>query len=130
MTTLNDVAAEQARAAGAHALTDVTGFGLLGHVHELALASGLAAEIDASAVPAIEGVLELDAESGGSRRNRADADTFTTWGDVAEAPPPARLRRDDLRRPARRRPARDRCRCRRLGRRPLLSGEPGTINVT
>ncbi len=84
MTTLNDRAADQARAAGVHALTDVTGFGLLGHVHELALASGLAAEIDAAAVPAIDGVLELDAESGGARRNRADADTFTTWGDVPE----------------------------------------------
>src|SRR6185436_13646217 len=59
MTTLNDRAAEQARAAGAHALTDVTGFGLLGHVHELAEASGVAAEIDAGAVPAIDGVLEL-----------------------------------------------------------------------
>src|SRR4051794_36400117 len=84
MTTLNSRAASQARAAGAHALTDVTGFGLLGHAHELAFASGLAAEIDASAVPAIEGVLELLADeralAGGSRRNRADADTFTTWG--------------------------------------------------
>jgi selenide,water dikinase len=84
MTTLNDVASAQARAAGASALTDVTGFGLLGHVHELAAASGLAAEIDASAIPAIEGVLELlvdeRALAGGSKRNRADADTFTTWG--------------------------------------------------
>src|ERR671927_121609 len=53
MATLNDRAAVQARAAGAHALTDVTGFGLLGHVHELAAASGVAAEIDADAVPAI-----------------------------------------------------------------------------
>jgi selenide,water dikinase len=88
MTTLNDRAAEQARAAGAHALTDVTGFGLLGHTHELAAASGLAAEIDAAAVPAIDGVLELlcdeRALAGGSRRNRADADTFTTWGDVPD----------------------------------------------
>ena len=129
MTTLNDVAAEQARAAGAHALTDVTGFGLLGHVHELALASGLAAEIDASAVPAIEGVLELDAESGGSRRNRADADTFTTWGDVPEPRAPARLRRDDLRRPARRRPgAGASIDGWTVGR--LVPGTPGTINVT
>src|ERR671929_382409 len=62
MTTLNARAAEQARAAGAHALTDVTGFGLLGHAHELAEASGLAAEIAAAAIPAIEGVLELLAD--------------------------------------------------------------------
>src|SRR5690349_16786097 len=62
MTTLNDAAAAQAVAAGASALTDVTGFGLLGHVHELASASGVAAEIDASAIPAIGGVLELLAD--------------------------------------------------------------------
>src|SRR5436190_7831941 len=78
MTALNAAASEQARAAGAHALTDVTGFGLLGHAHELAEASGLAAEIEAAAVPAIDGVLELleadGAVAGGSRRNRADAD--------------------------------------------------------
>jgi len=89
MTTLNAAASQQARAAGAHALTDVTGFGLLGHTHELAFASGCAAEIDASAVPAIDGVLELLADeralAGGSKRNRADADTFTTWGAVPDA---------------------------------------------
>jgi len=90
MCALNDVAAAQARAAGAHALTDVTGFGLLGHLHELAEASGVAAELDAAAVPAIDGVLELlegeQALAGGSRRNRADAEGFTAWGDgVPEA---------------------------------------------
>jgi selenide,water dikinase len=89
MSALNATASAQARAAGAHALTDVTGFGLLGHAHELAEGSGLAAEIDADAVPAIDGVLELLADesavAGGSRRNRADADSFTTWGDVPEA---------------------------------------------
>src|SRR5919199_32023 len=58
MSALNDRAAEQARAAGAHALTDVSGFGLLGHVHELAAASGLAAELEAAAIPAIGGVLD------------------------------------------------------------------------
>jgi len=84
MCELNAEAAERARAAGASALTDVTGFGLLGHVHELAAASGLAAEIDAAAVPAIEGVPELLADdravAGGSRRNRADAETFASFG--------------------------------------------------
>ena len=89
MTTLNAAASVQAREAGAHALTDVTGFGLLGHAHELAAASGLAAEIDAEAVPAIEGVLDLLSDeralAGGSKRNRADADTFTTWGPVDPA---------------------------------------------
>src|SRR5215210_7984015 len=90
MTTLNAAACEQARAAGASALTDVTGFGLLGHAHELAEASGLAAEVDAAAVPAIEGVLELLADdravAGGSRRNRADAETFATWSPRVEEP--------------------------------------------
>ncbi|MDP9383922.1 MAG: selenide, water dikinase SelD [Actinomycetota bacterium] len=83
MTTLNDRAARQARAAGAHALTDVTGFGLLGHLHELAEASGVAAVVDGAALPAIEGVLELlegeGALAGGSRRNAADAESFTEW---------------------------------------------------
>jgi selenide,water dikinase len=88
MSTLNDVAGAQARAAGASALTDVTGFGLLGHVHELAAASGVAAEIDAAAIPAIDGVPALLADeralAGGSRRNRLDAEGFTTWGAVDE----------------------------------------------
>ena len=83
MTTLNAEGARQAQAAGAHALTDVTGFGLVGHAHELAEASGLTAEIDAAAIPAIDGVLDLlageDALAGGSKRNRADAETFTAW---------------------------------------------------
>src|SRR3954470_9301231 len=90
MTALNDRAAEQARAAGAHALTDVTGFGLLGHLHELAAASGLAAEVAAAAVPAIDGVLVLlegdAALAGGSRRNRADAETFASFADGVPEP--------------------------------------------
>jgi selenide,water dikinase len=88
MTTLNAEAARAARAAGAHALTDVTGFGLLGRLRELTAASGLAAEIDAATVPAIAGVEELlrgdDAVSGGSRRNRAHAETFARFADDVE----------------------------------------------
>ncbi|MEA2298847.1 MAG: selenide, water dikinase [Solirubrobacteraceae bacterium] len=91
MCELNRDASLAARDAGAHALTDVTGFGLLGHLHEMALASGLAAEVDAAAVPAIDGVLDLlragaEVVAGGTRRNRAYAETFTVFADgVAEA---------------------------------------------
>ena len=66
-------------------MTDVTGFGLLGHLRELALASGVGAEVDAAAVPAIDGVLELlsdpaeTAVAGGTRRNRAHAEEFATY---------------------------------------------------
>ncbi len=93
MTTLNDRSAAAARAAGAHALTDVTGFGLLGHLHELALASGVAAQLDAGALPAIEGALDLLRDeasvSGGARRNAAWAQDFTR---LAPDLPPERRR--------------------------------------
>jgi selenide, water dikinase len=83
MCELNAEAARAARAAGAHAMTDVTGFGLLGHLRELALASGVSAEVGAAAVPAIPGALELlaveDAISGGSRSNRRHAETYSTF---------------------------------------------------
>jgi selenide,water dikinase len=94
MTTLNREAGEAARGAGAHALTDVTGFGLLGHLHELALASGLAAEVQADSVPAIDGVVELLADpdgravAGGTRRNRAHAEEFSAFD--AGVPEPLR----------------------------------------
>jgi selenide,water dikinase len=91
MTTLNRDAAAALRSADVHGLTDVTGFGLLGHLHELALASGLAAELRADAVPAIDGVLELLSEpdqrsvAGGTRRNRSHAEGFAAFAaDVSE----------------------------------------------
>jgi selenide,water dikinase len=75
MTTLNRGASEAMVAAGVRAGTDVTGFGLLGHLHRLLSASGVAARVRASAVPIIEGALAL-AESGhvpgGTVRNLAD----------------------------------------------------------
>jgi selenide,water dikinase len=83
MCELNADAARAARAAGAHAMTDVTGFGLLGHLHELCAGSGLAAEVDAAAVPAIPGALELLGEdralAGGSRNNRRQAERYATF---------------------------------------------------
>jgi selenide,water dikinase len=91
MCELNRDGAVAARAAGAHALTDVTGFGLLGHLHELCAASGCAAEVTAAALPAIAGVAELLADeravAGGSRRNRAYAEgSFATFAPSVPEP--------------------------------------------
>jgi selenide, water dikinase len=85
MVGLNRDASLAARAAGARGMTDVTGFGLLGHLHELTLASRLAAELEAAAIPAIDGVVALlarddeQAVAGGTRRNRAHAESFTSF---------------------------------------------------
>jgi selenide,water dikinase len=86
MTTLNRAAAHGALAARASAATDVTGFGLLGHLHELCDASGVAAEVDAAAVPAIDGVLDLlrgdnPPIAGGTRRNREWVEEWVVWDD-------------------------------------------------
>ena len=72
MTTLNAWAASAALAAGVDCATDVTGFGLLGHLHKLARASGVTAVIDSTAVPYLEGARDALAAgyvSGGTRRN-------------------------------------------------------------
>ncbi|WP_114423226.1 selenide, water dikinase SelD [Nocardioides houyundeii] len=72
MTTLNRDASRAALAAGVRAATDVTGFGLLGHLYKMARASGVAAVIDSAAVPYLDGVRASYAEGyvpGGSRRN-------------------------------------------------------------
>jgi selenide,water dikinase len=72
MTQLNRGASAAALRAGATAATDVTGFGLLGHLHKLARASGCAAVVNAAAVPYLEGARQSAAEGfipGGSRRN-------------------------------------------------------------
>jgi selenide,water dikinase len=91
MTTLNADAAAAALSVGPSAMTDVTGFGLLGHLHELALASGVEAHVDADAVPAIDGALELlaaGAIAGGSRRNRDWVEPHVHWD--ADVPEPHR----------------------------------------
>ena len=72
MTTLNDVASKAALAAGLHCATDVTGFGLLGHLYKLARASNVSAVLDTAAVPLIDGAwdaLRGGFIPGGSRRN-------------------------------------------------------------
>jgi selenide,water dikinase len=72
MTSLNREASRAAVAAGLRAATDVTGFGLLGHLYKMARASGVTAIVDASAVPYLEETRESLGEGfvpGGSRRN-------------------------------------------------------------
>jgi selenide, water dikinase len=59
MATLNKQASQMALAADISAMTDVTGFGLLGHLLEMTSASGLGANLQATQIPAIDGVLDL-----------------------------------------------------------------------
>jgi len=83
MTTLNAEAAELVRSARPHAVTDVTGFGLVGHAREVAEGAGLRAEIDFAAVELLPGVRELIAEGqvpGGTRTNLELAGAYAEFG--------------------------------------------------
>ena len=87
MLRSNRPAAEAALAHGVRCATDVTGFGLLGHLREMAAASGLEAVIDAGRVPALPGALERAARGhapGGAGRNR---DFLAPWVDIDPAVP-------------------------------------------
>lgn len=82
MTTLNRDASAQAVAREVRAATDVTGFGLLGHLRKMMRASGTTAVVDAASVPYVDGARQSLAEGfvpGGSRRNldwvRSDLDS-------------------------------------------------------
>lgn len=82
MTTLNRAASEVMVQHGAHACTDVTGFGLLGHLHELAKASGLSAVIQSGHVPVIVEAMPLalrGAISNGTRNNLRFLAEYVTW---------------------------------------------------
>ena len=91
MLTLNAgaLAAVRAVGPGVHAMTDVTGFGLLGHLHTMLSASSVGARLVAGRVPAFPRVQELIAAGavpGGTVRNAAAAAEFTTWSnDVDDA---------------------------------------------
>jgi selenide,water dikinase len=72
MVALNDTASAAALAAGVRAATDVTGFGLLGHLYKMARASGVTAVVDAASVPYLDGARQSLRDGfvpGGSRRN-------------------------------------------------------------
>jgi selenide,water dikinase len=82
MTMLNAAAARAMLAAGAHAATDVTGYGLLGHGGEMMRASGVRLRLSASAVPVLPHVREMLAAGiapGGTRENSRQHAGFTEF---------------------------------------------------
>jgi len=84
MSTLNRGAKDAALAAGARAATDVTGFGLLGHLHHLASASKLAAKISVQAVPVltfVRALAEAGFVPGGTKRNLEYVASCTQFAD-------------------------------------------------
>jgi selenide, water dikinase len=88
MTTLNAGAAEAALKAGVRAATDVTGFGLLGHLHRMLTASKAAARINASAVPLLPGAAQLARDgyiSGGTMANTERMSAFVTIDEAVPA---------------------------------------------
>lgn len=88
MATLNRAASEAALAAGARCATDVTGFGLGGHVYNVARASEVVIEVRASALPVLPGLrslVEAGYTTGGALRNRAHlAEDFGVGAGVPE----------------------------------------------
>jgi selenide,water dikinase len=85
MTTLNRTAAESLAGLDVHALTDVTGFGLLGHLIEMLVGSQVGACLEASQVPVLEEVWPLARAGvfpGGTTRNRARFEPSVHWADA------------------------------------------------
>ena len=88
MQQLNAIGADLAENGLVRAATDLTGFGLMGHLASMCRASGVSAVIDADKVPAISDevfrLIEKGCVPGGSKDNRKAADAITDWGDTAE----------------------------------------------
>jgi selenide,water dikinase len=87
MTTLNRAASRAALATGARCATDVTGFGLLGHLYKMARASGVTAVVDHTAVPYLDGArdaVQAGYVSGGTRRNLDWVSPHAEFGAVPE----------------------------------------------
>ena len=84
MMTLNRAAADVMRSFDVHACTDVTGFGLLGHLREMSAGSGVDVEIDHGDLPVIDGAADLATGGtvpGGTRNNKSYVEPHVSWGD-------------------------------------------------
>jgi len=89
MIRLNVAARDAMLVHGAHAATDITGFGLVGHAVEMARASHVGIEIDAAQVPLFAGVIDLierDIIPGGTEDNLVNHSTFTSYADYVVEP--------------------------------------------
>ena len=87
MTTLNKDSADVLRGFRPSAVTDVTGFGLLGHAHEMADRSGVRLVLDSESWPTLDGALEVaqaGEKTGGDRRNREFAAAYVDADGVSE----------------------------------------------
>jgi selenide,water dikinase len=88
MSEVNTVGAELAEKRLGRAATDVTGFGLLGHLASMCRASGVSAEVNASEVPAIANevfkLIAQDCVPGGSKQNLKTANAVTDWGKTSQ----------------------------------------------
>lgn len=89
MTTLNKLAADVAAEFGSdvHAATDITGFGLIGHTRELALASNVSVKIDSARIPVLFGARECVRAGyvpGGLKSNREFAESVVQFGPAAD----------------------------------------------
>jgi len=85
MATLNKAAADVLHGFTVHACTDVTGFGLLGHLREMSAGSGVDVEIEAAALPLIEAAAEITAGGtvpGGTLNNKAYVSPHVDWSDT------------------------------------------------
>ena len=88
MATLNKSASLAMQEAGVNACTDVTGYGLLGHLNEMAQGSKVRAQIDVNSIPIIDGVHELAEQGfipGGTRRNLEAVMSSITWDEGISA---------------------------------------------
>jgi selenide,water dikinase len=82
MATLNRAAAEAMTKVGVHSCTDITGFGLMGHLKSMVKGSGVAARISLSGVPVLPGARELlenGVAPGGTHRNLSSVEDAVTW---------------------------------------------------
>ncbi len=89
MATLNKRACEVMLEVGVSACTDVTGFGLIGHLQEMVASAGVAARITASDVPIMDEVWSLIKEEcvpGGTLANKQYAEDFARWHDDVKEP--------------------------------------------